>query len=193
MRCTSYVSARDSAASRPMAKRVTFKPSVTVHSLSCTMSQEAKRRAFYSKAELELLALEASALCTLLKGHRSPCKAIPSDPGLRGLELRVCPTRALNMVLAQKALLKCHDVLKTKHDKSSEEKLRSLALASAKLSRWSKQVAIETARQDAMRAHASDYAISVAEEPKSITPFPITVTVKRRGVAVKRRRVTCEY
>ncbi|KAL9182070.1 hypothetical protein ACHAXT_012413 [Thalassiosira profunda] len=154
------------------------------------MSQEEKMRAFYSKAELELLALEASAVCTLRKG---PSRAIPSDPGIRGLELRMCPTRALNMALAQKALLKCHDVLKTKQDKSSEEKLRSLALASTKLSRWSKQVAIETARQDAMQAYASDYAISVADEPTIITPFPITVTVKRRAVTVKRRRVTCEY
>jgi hypothetical protein len=96
----------------------------------------------------------------------------------------LCPVRVRNKVIAQKAVLKYQRHFNTDHSLTSEEKVQSLASVSAKLSHWSKLVALETARLDSIRAFDVDYLIPISE-PVVISQFPV-VSLKRV------RRVTCE-
>ena len=174
---------------RPRPKRrLAFQPVVTVHPVPCEMTQAEKSRSFYSPDELGAIAREVNSV-------RAACKKkMPSDPAgvarsilleepaLRGFELSVCPIRRRNKALVQKALLKYHQNLRSKPRMTCEENLLSLAKASAKLNVWAMQVAIETAKYDAMQASEGGHAIPILK-PVDITPFPI---------ATKRRRVTCE-
>ena len=137
----------------------------------------------------QFAALKMSDHCVIrlkrMPSDSSACVArsiLLEEPALRGFELRVCPIRRRNKALAQKALLKYHQNLRTKLHITCEEKLLSLAKASAKLNAWANQVAIETARYDAIQASEGGHVIPILK-PMDITPFPITT---------QRRRVTCE-
>eukprot|EP00579_Thalassiosira_antarctica_P029698 CAMPEP_0202032340 /NCGR_PEP_ID=MMETSP0905-20130828/65478_1 /ASSEMBLY_ACC=CAM_ASM_000554 /TAXON_ID=420261 /ORGANISM="Thalassiosira antarctica, Strain CCMP982" /LENGTH=144 /DNA_ID=CAMNT_0048596199 /DNA_START=194 /DNA_END=624 /DNA_ORIENTATION=- len=137
------------------------------------MTEEEKSRSYYSKNELKAFSLEVKAICTLSKKvpASSTCCAhattgdciigLGADPALRGLERYLSPIRVKNKVIAQKALLKYYKKLNANPNKTSEKKLQSLAVASAKVSQWSKSVAMETARVDSLRAHEGDYCISI--------------------------------
>ena len=176
------------ASSKPK-RRLAFQPAVTVHPVPCEMTQAEKSRSFYSPDELGAIAREVNSVRAACKKNMpsdtSTCVArsiLLEEPALRGFELRVCPIRRRNKALAQKALLKYHQSLRTKLHMTCEEKLLSLAKASAKLNAWTRQVAIETARYDSMQASEGGRAIPILN-PLDVTPFPITT---------KRRRVTCE-
>eukprot|EP00579_Thalassiosira_antarctica_P018960 CAMPEP_0201952752 /NCGR_PEP_ID=MMETSP0904-20121228/1395_1 /ASSEMBLY_ACC=CAM_ASM_000553 /TAXON_ID=420261 /ORGANISM="Thalassiosira antarctica, Strain CCMP982" /LENGTH=219 /DNA_ID=CAMNT_0048496517 /DNA_START=188 /DNA_END=845 /DNA_ORIENTATION=+ len=167
-------------------KRLRFQPTVKVQPIDCRMTKEEKSRSYYSKNELEAFSLEVKAIHALSKNlpdASSACGAhatsrdcmigLEADPALRGLERYLCPTRVRNKVLAQKALFKYHKQLNANPNQTSEEKLQSLAAASAKLSQWSTMVAMETARLDSLRAYEGDYLISI-NDPVDISPFPAT-------------------
>eukprot|EP00579_Thalassiosira_antarctica_P009072 CAMPEP_0201902436 /NCGR_PEP_ID=MMETSP0902-20130614/54954_1 /ASSEMBLY_ACC=CAM_ASM_000551 /TAXON_ID=420261 /ORGANISM="Thalassiosira antarctica, Strain CCMP982" /LENGTH=342 /DNA_ID=CAMNT_0048436437 /DNA_START=187 /DNA_END=1216 /DNA_ORIENTATION=- len=161
-------------------------------------AKEEKSRSYYSKNELKALSLEVKGILALsnnLPDASSTCTCgahatsrdcmigLEADPDLRGLDRYLCPTRVRNKVLSQKDLLRYHKQLNVNPNKTSEEKLQSLAAASAKLSQWSKLVAMETARLDSLRACEGDYLISTNDAPVDISPFPATI---------KRRRVTSD-
>mmetsp|Transcript_27829 Transcript_27829/g.48113 ORF Transcript_27829/g.48113 Transcript_27829/m.48113 type:complete len:225 (+) Transcript_27829:181-855(+) len=179
-------------------KRLRFQPTVTVQPIDCRMTKEEKSRSYYSKNELEAFSLEVKAIHALSKklpDASSACVCgvhatsrdcmigLEADPDLRGLDRYLCPTRVRNKVLSQKDLLRYHKQLNVNPNKTSEEKLQSLAAASAKMSQWSKLVAMETARLDSLRACEGDYLISTNDAPVDISPFPATI---------KRRRVTSD-
>jgi len=177
-------------------KNLRFQPNVTVQPVDCTMTREEKSRSYYTKAELNTFSLEAEAIRTLstdLSYQSFTCTqhalqedyllGLEADPALRGLELYLCPIRVRNKGLVRKALLKCHRNLKVSPNKSAKEQLQTLASASVKFSQWSRQIALETARLDSLRAcEVDDYAVPV-NEPIDIAPFPATT---------RRRRVTCD-
>eukprot|EP00579_Thalassiosira_antarctica_P010268 CAMPEP_0201913986 /NCGR_PEP_ID=MMETSP0903-20130614/4294_1 /ASSEMBLY_ACC=CAM_ASM_000552 /TAXON_ID=420261 /ORGANISM="Thalassiosira antarctica, Strain CCMP982" /LENGTH=206 /DNA_ID=CAMNT_0048449299 /DNA_START=128 /DNA_END=748 /DNA_ORIENTATION=+ len=186
-------------------EKLRFQPTVRVKPIDCRMTKEEKSRSFYSRNELKAFSLEVKAIHTLSKilpdasstcgTHATPrdCMiGLEANPALRGLERYLCPTRVRNTALAQKALLTYHKQLNVNPNKTSEEKLQSLAAASAKMSQWSKLVAMETARLDSLSSYEGDYLISI-NEPVDTSPFP--ATTKRRRVTsdedsqpVKRRR-----
>ena len=139
-------------------KMLRFQPTVTVQTIDCRKTEEEKSRSHYSKNELKAFSLEVKAIHTLSKklpDASSTCGVhatsrdcmigLEADPALRGLDRYLCPTRVRNKVLAQKALFKYNKQLNANPNKNSEEKLQSLAAASATLSQWSKLVAMETA------------------------------------------------
>ena len=176
-------------------EKLRFQPTVRVKPIDCRMTKDEKSRSFYSKNELKAFSLEVKAVHTLSKilpdasstcgTHSTPrdCMiGLEADPALRGLERYLCPTRVRNKALAQKALFKYHKQLNVNPNKTSEEKLQSLAAASAKVSQWSKMVAKETARLDSLRAYEGEYLIST-NDPVDISSFPATT---------KRRRVTSD-
>ncbi|KAL7542944.1 hypothetical protein ACHAWF_007278 [Thalassiosira exigua] len=189
-------------------KQVRFQPTITVQPLDCRLTQGEKFRSFYSKDELDSFSLEARLIqaaskelyapaCAVTCGAHATTQAcaagLEADPSLRGLELYLCPIRVRNKAIVKRALLKYHKKLDA-DPKTSEEKLLNLASASAKLSQWSKQVALETARLDSLRACDDEYPVPI-NEPVDITPFPATVRRRRRVTQegkdhqpVKRRR-----
>ncbi|KAL9182075.1 hypothetical protein ACHAXT_012418 [Thalassiosira profunda] len=175
-------------ASPKPTRRLAFQPAVTVHPVPCEMTQVEKSRSVYSPDELGAIAREVNSIhdaCKKRMPNDPTCVArsiLLEEPALRGFELSVCPIRRRNKALVQKALLKYHQNLRSKPRMTCEEKLLSLAKASAKLNAWATQVAIETARYDAIQASEGGHAIPILK-PVDITPFPITT---------KRRRVTCE-
>jgi len=188
-------------------KRLRFQPTVTVRPINCRMTKEEKSRSYYSKNELEAFSLEVKAIHALSKklpDASSACVCgvhatsrdcmigLEADPDLRGLDRYLCPTRVRNKVLSQKDLLRYHKQLNVNPNKTSEEKLQSLAAASAKLSQWSKLVAMESTRLDMLKDYEGDCLIS-SNDPVYISPF--LATTKRRRVTsnedsqpAKRRR-----
>jgi len=183
--------------SLPKKKRsVSFVPLLTVQPVERLPStREAKLRLYYSTDELNAFSVEAKASRTLtndVDSLSSSCSVntmkrdcvvgLSPDPPLRGLELYLCPIRVRNKMLAQKALIKYHRNLFGDLAKTDDEKLTSLAAASAKLSRWSRMVAIETARLDSIRAYdVKDYIIPINERALVIEPFSATrISTKRR-------------
>jgi len=111
-------------------------------------------------------------------------EAEEANPALRGLELDLFPIRARNKNLAHRALLEYQKRLNNNPNKTSEEKIQSMAAASAKLSQWSKLVAMETARLDSQRVYEAEYLIPINEPVDfSLSPFP---------VVMKRRRITID-
>lgn len=203
-------------------KMVTFKPICTMRTHYTSLSTAERRRMYYSKEELKILNLEAHAICTLLQDlpgisnsetlltmsaeRRESMKLggsshVSRTDSLRGLELEMYPKRKRNKILAQKSLLKYQEHLKrpSKQVPELDERLiserRSLALAaaSAKLSTWSKLVALETARLDALRAYESDYLIPTSpDEPVEITSTPFPFYRRRNKRAANAATVVTE-
>ena len=93
---------------------------------------------------------------------------------IRGLELILYTKRKQNKILANRSLLKYQQLLQSKDYLTTERKVQALAVASVKLTTWSKLVALETARLDALRAYGSDYLIPIEplEGEDTIMPFP---------------------
>ena len=179
-------------------RRIRFAPTVAVQPIDCTLTPEEHSRAHYSKDEMAAFSLEVKAIhtpskqlpdlssCGVHESEQDCMVGLQADPDLRGIEHYVCPVRVRNRIIAQKVLLNYqrHFKFKADHSKTKEEKVQSLASVSAKLSNWSKLVALETARLDSIRAFDVDYLIPISE-PVVISQFP--------AVATKRaRRVTCE-
>ena len=180
------------------SRRIRFAPAVTVQPIDCTLTPEEHSRSHYSKDEMAAFSLEVKKAVSCTPSVQSACCVVhacegdclvglEADPALRGIGHYLCPTRVRNKYLVRKALLKYKRSLNAVHpsSKTREEKLRSLASTSAKLSHWSRMVAMETARLDSLRAYDIDYMIPIGE-PVVVTQFPISITTKRV------RRVTCE-
>jgi len=191
-----YIAA--AAPSKQSRKRLRFNPTVTVQPIDCMMTEEEKSHAYYSKSELKAISLckeqppHASSACGAHAMTQDCVIGLEADPALRGLERYLCPVRVQNKVLARKTLKKYSERISADPRMTDEQKLRSLAAVSAKLSQWSKSVALETARLDSLRAYDGDYLIPI-DGPVDILPFP--ATTKRRRVCsdedslpAKRRR-----
>jgi hypothetical protein len=158
------------------------------------LTPEEHSRAHYSKDEMAAFSLEVKAIHTLSKqlpGTLSACGVhaseqdcvvgLEADPALRGIEHYLCPVRVRNKIIAQKVLLKYQRHFNTDHSLTSEEKVQSLASVSAKLSHWSKLVALETSRLDSIRAFDVDYLIPISK-PVVISQFPVVATKQVRRV-----------
>eukprot|EP00585_Thalassiosira_rotula_P006282 CAMPEP_0196149092 /NCGR_PEP_ID=MMETSP0910-20130528/29102_1 /TAXON_ID=49265 /ORGANISM="Thalassiosira rotula, Strain GSO102" /LENGTH=197 /DNA_ID=CAMNT_0041411949 /DNA_START=109 /DNA_END=698 /DNA_ORIENTATION=+ len=157
--------------------RVKFKSTVEIQPIDCEMTLEEKSRSYYSKEELNTLHHEVNAIHNAFKhfpDESSPCGVhmttaqgcmigLEADTALRGLERYLCPARARNKFIARKGILKYQNNLNANTNKTRDEKNRSLARASVKLSHWSKLVARETARIDSLRACEGDYLIPISE------------------------------
>jgi len=169
-------------------KRLRFQPSVKVQPIDCSMTKEEKARSYYTKTEMKAFSsevktmMQSSSTCGAHASSAACVVGLESDPSLRGLEQYLCPIRVRNKVLVRKSVLKYHKILTARTDRTSEEKIQCMGSASAKLSQWSRHVAIETARLDSLRAFEGDYLIPI-NAPVDISPFM---------VPTKRRRVTCE-
>lgn len=100
--------------------------------------------------------------------------------GLRGLELHLCPIRNQNRVLVQKAITKYQRSVNADQDMNSEEKVKSLASACAKLSKWSQLVAVNMARHDSLQARANDYMIPVIDPVDFGLSTPVAATRRPR-------------
>eukprot|EP00580_Thalassiosira_gravida_P015546 CAMPEP_0201660498 /NCGR_PEP_ID=MMETSP0494-20130426/3138_1 /ASSEMBLY_ACC=CAM_ASM_000839 /TAXON_ID=420259 /ORGANISM="Thalassiosira gravida, Strain GMp14c1" /LENGTH=219 /DNA_ID=CAMNT_0048138395 /DNA_START=14 /DNA_END=673 /DNA_ORIENTATION=- len=185
-------------------KMLRFKPTATVQTIDCAMTEGERSRSYYNMNEMKMFSLEAKAiiLSKELPNVHSDCKAyttvqdslvrLEADPALRGLEKYLCPVRVQNKRLARKALFVYHKKMSAVLNKTSEEKAQILAEASAKLSRWSKLAALETARLDSLQAYGLDYFIPI-DEQVYITPFLVPNKRRRRtsnkdSQSVKRRR-----
>jgi hypothetical protein len=197
----------------PAKKTVTFKSTCTVRVPRRREDEivEDKTRLYYTRAELNMIKLEATALCMLSRAlpaiegsgtHldrrdsiiNKSCALATDTP--RGLERAMYPARDRTKIIAMRSLLKYQRLLDAKPNLTSEEKRLALAGASRKLTAWSTLVAMETARWDALRAHdRDDYPIPIVFEPVTITsPFPFYKKRTRRVTAedeasAKRRKV----
>ncbi len=170
-----------STAAKQSKRRVTFELMVAVQPIDCSMTRDEKSRSYYSKKELKVSRQlpDTSSSCGAHVAAIDCVIGLGADPALRGLELSLLPVRARNKAIASKGVLKYQNALEANSGKTSEEKLRSLARASAKLSHWSKLVARETARLDSLRAYGGDYLIPI-DEPVDILPFPLTAYLPAR-------------
>ena len=203
-------------------KRVTFKPTVTVHEVDTHYTtQEEKSNLYFTKHELKMINLEVRSICSSLSSklkktihhqtpqttlclndqasltQRSDCdcviEAVESDDVLRGLEFFIFPKRFKNKVIARKALLKYQTHLKVKYpDITPEEKARAMRTASVKMTAWSYLVAQETARLDSLRAYEADYFIPLVE-PVPLSRVPTLALKKKKGPFKEIRRVTFDY
>ena len=101
---------------------------------------------------------------------------------IRGLELILYTKRKQNKILANRSLLKYQQLLQSKDYLTTERKVQALAVASVKLTTWSRLVALETARLDALRAYDSDYLIPIEplEGEDTIMPCPYYKKVEDR-------------
>jgi hypothetical protein len=172
-------------------KTVSFMPTYTVRtSQGCEDStMDDKSRLYYSKHELDMMKLEANALCILSRALPATAstgthlldrcdsvltrtRAVATDTP-RGLELTMHPARKRIKLIAMQSLLRYQRLLDTKPNLGSEDRQLALAGASMRLTAWSTLVAMETARWDALRAYDSDnYPIPVVSEPVVISsPF----------------------
>jgi hypothetical protein len=179
-----------SAAEKP--KRVSFRPTVTVHPIEkLSSNQEDKARFYLSKEELIEIATYNRSVQSSSKETRDsdalfPCaehgiSGLLANPALRGLELSLCSTRVRNRLIIRRTIFKYHKKLNADFTKSDEEKLKSLAAFSSKLSQWSVLVALEAARHDSLQAYNGDDLI-LANTPEDIS----------LSLATKRRRITCD-
>jgi hypothetical protein len=185
-------------------KVVTMKPTVIIHDIDATVSQEEKSELYYTKDDLVMTNLEIKAICALSKhlpqtpyddtnNKDSKCwLAVEADGFLRGLEFHIYPLRFRNKLLARRALLKYQSHLAEKYpDITHEQKAKAMATASEKLSAWSHVVAKETARLDSLRAYDGDYMIPLDNLPMCVSPFPeLTIKPKRKASFKEIRRVT---
>jgi hypothetical protein len=187
---------------------VSFKPTCTVRiTYVCEDSTaDDKSRLFYSRHELDMMKLEANALCILsralpvaaasagthLLDRRDSIlmrtRAVATDTP-RGLELTMYPERKRIKLIALQSLLRYQVLLDTKPNLCSEDRQFALAGASMRLTAWSTLVAMETARWDALRAYDSDgYQIPVVDEPVVISsPFSISKKATDRTRRCSRR------
>jgi hypothetical protein len=175
-----------------LKKRVTFKSTVTIQPITKVVTNEDEReRLYYSKADMQLekcAALHAckSAATKRVESTTTTCCGLCTTEECRGLELYICHNRLRKKLLAKKAFfIYQHNNLHKNKTKSAEEKVQCLAAVSAKLSYWSGQVALETARLDSLRVYNhKDYMIPISEAVVAIAnTFPV---VSKRSI----RRVT---
>lgn len=155
-----------------------------LHSLSAIESEGAhwNRRDYFLKMS-SIVEAEKKKVCLLTSEEEVDIIAPDTS---RGLELALFPTRKRIKHVVMRSLLKYQRLLDTKKPNLAVDKRqKALAGASRKLTAWSRQVALETARWDALRAYdATDYPIeTVGEEPTEVDiympPFPPLYSKKK--------------
>ena len=199
-------------AKKNATKRVAMMPTATIFPVD-RIGEQYKADVFCSHAELASMAKEAKAsmtekftascpLPTMAHGRQTPTHA---DPVYRGMELYLCPDRVRNKIVASKTILKYGRRLR-ESEKTDEEQAESLALCSSKLTKWAAQVAVTSARHDALAAYSADYLIPI-DEPVKVEEFIGARTKRERREsrrvtvddeeeefvpAFKRRRIECK-
>lgn len=157
----------------PSERHVSFTPTVRVTTVvKLSNTPEEKGRLYHTKAELNgfyqdvkefyashpdrpgTTSSSSSPACPP-KRRREVLVRQDADPNIRGLELFFYPTRVQNKSLTRKSLRKHYNDLNVDTTLTEEQRVRSLAAMSSKLSYWSKLVAAETARLDSIRAYGS--------------------------------------
>jgi hypothetical protein len=182
------------------------------------MSPEDKSQLYYAKDELrrfesELMevrrkiivkarSLSKSNLAMSLAQHVS--SILESDESMRGFEIRLCPTRCKNKSKVLNAVLQYQEKLRLS-EQSSLTAPRDVALAEAysELSQLSKMQALQTARNDKIRACLQNDVNDIFRLPSSPLPgsrpvsvlnaiIPVLDIRKRRGFAEeKSQRKKC--
>ena len=172
-------------------KRVSFSATITVQPIESLTEQGDKTRLYYTKDEMKTFASEAKLVRRL--SLSSPSRdgdymlgiEAANTTSLRGLELYLYPeTRVRNKLAAERLMLSYQQKLNSNKNKSAEEKIMYLAAACSKLSKWSRLVALETARLDSLLVYDGDYLIPVDTNSVDIPPFPDYSVSKRRRVTV---------
>ncbi|KAL7462036.1 hypothetical protein ACHAXS_002434 [Conticribra weissflogii] len=144
-------------------KRVTIQNFVTVHPIeerSSQMTQEEKSSLYYTPNELASFSMEAKAVRKNCSG-KSPiparkCLEPLIHSSLRGLELQISSERVRNKFIATKTITKyqAHFALQ---DMPPDQRANCLAAVAAKMTRWSNDIALETARLDSIRAYEGEF------------------------------------
>lgn len=171
-------------------KRVAMMPTVTVFPVD-RIDDQYKADVFCSNAEILTMANKAKASMTekfsAARPVQTPARSLAADPAYRGMELYLCPHRARNMIVANKTILKYGRRLR-ESNKTDEEQAQSLARCSSKLTKWAAQVAVASARHDALAAYSADYLIPI-DEPVEVEEFIGAHTKRERRES---RRVTVD-
>mmetsp|Transcript_16240 Transcript_16240/g.32912 ORF Transcript_16240/g.32912 Transcript_16240/m.32912 type:complete len:231 (+) Transcript_16240:120-812(+) len=169
---------------RKSKKRVTMQNFVTIHPIeerSSQMTHEEKSCLFYTPNELASFSTEAKAV-------RNSCSDKPPIPAqkcleplihynLRGLELQISSERVRNKFLATKTVTK-YQAYFAIQDMTPDQRAVCLAGVTAKMTRWSKDVAIETARLDSIIAYEGEFCgrhivtNALVQTPVEISEFP---------------------
>lgn len=174
-------------AQRNNKKRVTMQSFVSVHpidQLSSQMTRDEKSCLYYSAEDLNGFNLEVKAIReTSTSSTPSSSKpfitaqqCLNVHSTLRGLELHVCTERVRNKHIANRAVMKYQNQFASTPSMTSHQRALCLAGVSAKISKWSSLVALETARLDTLDAYGEDDKFLMRNVnimiPVEITPFP---------------------
>ena len=146
----------------------------TTNTSSTTAGPKVKRRGSWLGLNEDQDTTAASATTSSPTSNNGSSSSSIMLDSIRGLELILYTKRKQNKILANRSLLKYQQLLQSKDYLTTERKVQALAVASVKLTTWSKLVALETARLDALRAYDSDYLIPIEplEGEDTIMPFP---------------------
>lgn len=169
-------------------RRVAMMPTVTVRSVD-RIGEQYKADVFCTSAELVSMAKEAKSITEKFNAAACPAHktSAHADAVYRGMELYLCPHRARNKIVANKTILKYGRHLR-RSNKTEEEQAQSLALCSSKLTKWAAQVAVRSARHDALAAYSADYLIPI-DEPVEVEEF---IGVRTKRERRESRRVTVD-
>merc|ERR1711862_784954 len=119
-----------------------------------TVHYSRKELSAFRKAVKDLSRNERSRShqCAVHADPRDCSRCTNTDLSLRGLEQYLCYPRARNKAMALKGVLKWHRKLEARAVGTDAERAGSLALCASRLNSWSRQVALETARQACLLA-----------------------------------------
>ena len=155
------------AVRQPKKKVVSFKSTMQIQPIeNLSITPEVKSRLYLSKDEMDVWLLEIKSLHKSYKRQlgkandangmkRYQTVGLQSNPKYRGLETYFLPVRGRNKSMARKALIRYQRTLNY-CNYTQEEKAVLLAAAGAKLSHWSKLVALEMAKLDTVWAYGSE-------------------------------------
>jgi hypothetical protein len=165
---------------------ISFRPTVTVHPVEKLASnKEDRSRMYLCREEMNEISIKNRANQLPSKETHTSFEHYTSrlhaDPALLGNAVVLCPAQVSNNLSISRIVFKYQRKLNAKPTMSDEEKLKSLAVLSAKLSQWSTLVALEAARRNSLQGYGGDELI-LTNAPVDTLPFPTT----------KRRRVTCD-
>ena len=155
--------------------------SATSNTSATTTGPKVKRRGSWLGLNEDQDTTTTATSATSSSSNNNGSSSIMLD-SIRGLELILYTKRKQNKILANRSLLKYQQLLQSKDYLTTERKVQALAVASVKLTTWSRLVALETARLDALRAYDSDYLIPIEplEGEDTIMPFPYYKKVEDR-------------
>ncbi|KAL3781107.1 hypothetical protein ACHAW5_005014 [Stephanodiscus triporus] len=177
---------REQASPEQSKRRLTFRPTVTVHPVERLASNnEDKSRLYLSKEDMNEISIKNRAIQLTSKETRTSlnhCRVgLHAETALRDTDITLFLPQATNKLIIRRAILKYHRKQNANINMSDEEKLVSLAAVSVKLSQWSTLVALDAARHVSLQAYGGDDTI-LTDTPVDTSPLPTT----------KRRRIICD-